>query len=185
MKRNNTKKLVLISLCIGINVIGALIAVTLKLPIFLDTIGTFLIAFLFGPIAGIITGILSYLITTMTFDPYALYFIPSQITVGLLAGIIYKKGGFKKKAIMPFSTLLIAICSAIVAAIASAVVFGGITSSGNSIIIIYLKNMGLGLVPSIFITQILTEFIVKMMIVLLVINIIKAMPNNFKLESNV
>ena len=104
MKRNNTKKLVLISLCIGINVIGALIAVTLKLPIFLDTIGTFLIAFLFGPIAGIITGILSYLITTMTFDPYALYFIPSQITVGLLAGIIYKKGGFKKKAIMPFST---------------------------------------------------------------------------------
>ena len=110
MKRNNTKKLVLISLCIGINVIGALIAVTLKLPIFLDTIGTFLIAFLFGPIAGIITGILSYLITTMTFDPYALYFIPSQITVGLLAGIIYKKGGFKKKAIMPFSTLLIAIC---------------------------------------------------------------------------
>ena len=48
MKRNNTKKLVLISLCIGINVIGALIAVTLKLPIFLDTIGTFLIAFLFG-----------------------------------------------------------------------------------------------------------------------------------------
>lgn len=86
---------------------------------------------------------------------------------------------------MPFSTLLIAICSAIVAAIASAVVFGGITSSGNSIIIIYLKNMGLGLVPSIFITQILTEFIDKMMIVLLVINIIKAMPNNFKLESNV
>ena len=169
MKRNNTKKLVLISLCIGINVIGALIAVTLKLPIFLDTIGTFLIAFLFGPIAGIITGILSYLITTMTFDPYALYFIPSQITVGLLAGIIYKKGGFKKKAIMPFSTLLIAICSALVAAIASAVVFGGITSS----------------VPSIFITQILTEFIDKMMIVLLVINIIKAMPNNFKLESNV
>ena len=45
--------------------------------------------------------------------------------------------------------------------------------------------MGLGLVPSIFITQILTEFIYKMMIVLLVINIIKAMTNNFKLESNV
>ena len=37
----------------------------------------FLIAFLFGPIAGIITGILSYLITTMTFDPYALPNIPT------------------------------------------------------------------------------------------------------------
>ena len=59
MKKNNTSKLVLISLCVGVNVIGALIAVALKLPIFLDTIGTFIVAFLFGPMAGVITGILS------------------------------------------------------------------------------------------------------------------------------
>lgn len=180
MKKNNTSKLVLISLCVGINVIGALIAVVLKLPIFLDTIGTFMVAFLFGPIAGIITGVLSYSITTVTFDPYALYFIPSQIMVGLLAGILYKKKGFNKKAIIPFSTLLIATASAFVAAISSAFVFGGITSSGNSIIVMYLKNMGLGLVPSVFITQILTEFIDKMLIVVLVLNIIKVIPKSFK-----
>lgn len=182
MKKNNTKKLVIISLGITINVIGALIAVALKLPIFLDTIGTFLMSFLFGPVVGMITGILSYLITSMTFDPYALYFIPSQITVGLLAGIIYKKGGFKKGSVITFSILLIAICSAIVAAIASAAVFGGITSSGNSIIVVYLKNMGLGLVPSVFITQIVTEFIDKLIIVLIVLNFIKSIPNNIKLQ---
>lgn len=179
MKKNNTSKLVLISLCVGVNVIGALIAVALKLPIFLDTIGTFIVAFLFGPMAGVITGILSYSITTLTFDPYALYFIPSQIIVGFLAGVLYRKGAFKKKAIMPFSTLLIASCSAFVAAIASAFVFGGITSSGNSIIVMYLNSLGLGLVPSVFITQILTEFIDKMIIVLLVFNVIKVMPKNF------
>ncbi|MEN8075385.1 ECF transporter S component [Clostridioides difficile] len=184
MKKNNTSKLVLISLCVGINVIGALIAVALKLPIFLDTIGTFTVAFLFGPIAGMITGVLSYSITTVTFDPYALYFIPSQIVVGLLAGILYKKGGFKKKVMIPFTTLLIASCSAFVAAIASAFVFGGITSSGNSIIVMYLSNLGLGLVPSVFITQILTEFIDKIIIVLLVFNVIKVMPKNFKAQVN-
>ena len=184
MKKNNTNKLVLISLCIGINVIGALIAVALKLPIFLDTIGTFTIAFLFGPISGMVTGILSYLITTVTFDPYALYFIPSQIVVGLLAGILYKNGGFKKKVIAPFSILLIASCSAFVAAIASAYVFGGITSSGNSIIVMYLNSIGLGLVPSVFITQILTEFIDKIIIVVLVFNVIKVIPKNFKLQRN-
>lgn len=184
MKENNTNKLVFISLCIGTNVIGALIAVALKLPIFLDTIGTFMVAFLFGPIAGMVTGLLSYLITTVTFDPYALYFIPSQLVVGLLAGFLYKKSGFKRKAIIPFTTLFIAACSAFVASIASAFVFGGITSSGNSIIVIYLKNLGLDLVPSVFITQILTEFIDKMIIVLLVLNVIKFLPNNFKRTIN-
>ncbi|WP_195989070.1 ECF transporter S component [Clostridium sp. D53t1_180928_C8] len=183
MKKNNTKKLVLISLCVSINVIGALIAVALKLPIFLDTIGTFIVAFLFGPLSGVATGVLSYLITTLTFDPYAFYFIPSQVVVGLLAGFFYKKGAFRKRTIIPFITLTIAICSAFVAALASAFVFGGITSSGNSIIVMYLNSLGFGLVPSVFVTQILTEFIDKMIIVLLVFNAIRVIPKNFKIQS--
>lgn len=180
--KNKTSKLVLMSLCIGINVIGALIAVAFKLPIFLDTIGTFIIAFTFGPIAGIITGVLSYLVTTITFDPYAIYFIPSQLVVGLLAGMLYKKGGFKKKGVIPITTLLIASCSAFVAAIAAAYVFGGITSSGNTIIIKFLENMGLGLVQSVFITQVFTEFIDKMIIVLIALNTIKVLNNKTSIK---
>ena len=180
MNRNNTNKTVLIALCICINIVGALISVSFKLPIFLDTIGTFTIGFLFGPIAGIITGILSYLITTITFDPYAIYFIPSQIVVGALSGYLYGKGAFKSKVKIVLSSIIIAISAATVAAIASAYVFGGITSSGNSIMVVYLNNLGLGLVPSVFITQILTEIADKLLIVFLVLNIIKVLPRGFK-----
>ena len=183
MNRNNTNKTVLIALCICINIIGALISVSFKLPIFLDTIGTFTIGFLFGPVAGMITGVLSYLITTITFDPYAVYFIPSQIVVGALSGYLYGKGAFKSKIKIVLSSIIIATSAATVAAIASAYVFGGITSSGNSIIVVYLNNLGLGLVQSVFITQILTEIADKLLIVFLVLNIIRILPRGFKEQS--
>ena len=64
------------SIAVVINIVGAFIATTLKLPIFIDTIGTFLSAFLFGPVGGMLTGMVTSLINGLTFDPYSLYFIP-------------------------------------------------------------------------------------------------------------
>ena len=55
MKRNNTFKLIIMAMAVVINIVGAFVAATLKLPIFIDTIGTFLSAFLFGPISGMLT----------------------------------------------------------------------------------------------------------------------------------
>ena len=48
MKKTNTFKITIMSIAVVINIIGAFIATTLKLPIFIDTIGTFLSAFLFN-----------------------------------------------------------------------------------------------------------------------------------------
>ena len=56
MRNNNIFKITFMSIAIVINILGGFIAIALKLPIFIDTIGTFLIAFLFGPISGAITG---------------------------------------------------------------------------------------------------------------------------------
>ena len=46
MKKTNTFKITIMSIAVVLNIIGAFIAVALKLPIFIDTIGTFLSAFL-------------------------------------------------------------------------------------------------------------------------------------------
>ena len=97
MKRNNTFKLIIMAMAVVINIVGAFVAATLKLPIFIDTIGTFLSAFLFGPISGMLTGIVTALINGLTFDPYSLYFMPVQLVIGIVAGVCYKKNLFKGK----------------------------------------------------------------------------------------
>lgn len=177
MNRNsNTFKITFMSLAVVINIVGAFIAASLKLPIFIDTIGTFLSAFLFGPIGGVLTGLATSLINGLTFDPYSLYFMPVQIIIGLMAGLCYKKGLFKGKLIV-LGIIIVTIIGSLIASLISAFVFGGITSSGTSFIIMYLKEAGVNIVASIFSTQILFDLLDKSIAVSLVLALIKALPN--------
>lgn len=177
MNRKNTFKITFMSLAVVINVVGAFIAASLKLPIFIDTIGTFLSAFLFGPLAGVLTGLATSLINGLTFDPYSLYFMPVQIIVGLIAGICYKKELFKGKSSI-LGTVIVTVTGSIVASFISAYVFGGITSSGTSFIVMYLKETGVNIVSSVFSTQILFDLLDKSIAVFIVLTLIKALDKN-------
>lgn len=184
MKRSNTFKITIMSIAVVINIVGAFIATTLKLPIFIDTIGTFLSAFLFGPVGGMLTGMVTSLINGLTFDPYSLYFIPVQAIIGLMAGVCYKKNLFKGKFLI-LGIIITTVMGSIVASLISAFVFGGITSSGTSFIVMYLKEAGVNIVTSVFSTQILFDLIDKGITVLLVLTILKALPANIKVTSGV
>ena len=184
MKRTNTFKITIMSIAVVINIVGAFIAATLKLPIFIDTIGTFLSAFLFGPVSGMLTGIVTSLINGLTFDPYSLYFIPVQVIIGLMAGICYKKNLFKGKFLI-LGIIITTVMGSLVASLISAFVFGGITSSGTSFIVMYLKEAGVNIVTSIFSTQILFDLVDKSITVLLVLTILKAVPANIKVTNRV
>ncbi|MBQ8998232.1 MAG: ECF transporter S component [Clostridium sp.] len=184
MKRSNTFKITIMSIAVVINIVGAFIATILKLPIFIDTNGTFLSAFLFGPVGGMLTGMVTSLINGLTFDPYSLYFILVQAIIGLMAGICYKKNLFKGKFLI-LGIIITTVMGSIVASLISAFVFGGITSSGTSFIVMYLKEAGVNIVTSVFSTQILFDLIDKGITVLLVLTILKALPANIKVTSGV
>ena len=94
MRNNNTLKITIMALAIALNFIGGLIAISLKLPIYFDSIGTVLVGFLFGVVPAILTGVVSYIVNYITFDPCALYFIPAQIIIALCSGIFYRRGLF-------------------------------------------------------------------------------------------
>lgn len=184
MKKTNTFKITIMSIAVVLNIIGAFIAVALKLPIFIDTIGTFLSAFLFGPVGGMLTGMVTSLINGLTFDPYSLYFIPVQVIIGLMAGICYKRNLFKGKFLILGITIT-TVMGSLMASLISAFVFGGITSSGTSFIVMYLKKAGVNIVASIFSTQILFDLVDKGITVLLVLTILKAVPTNIKVTNRV
>lgn len=181
MKKTNTFKITIMAFAVVINIIGAFIAILLKLPIFIDTIGTFLSAFLFGPVGGVLTGIVTSLINGLTFDPYSLYFFPVQLVIGLTAGICYKKNLFNGKFVI-FGIIITTIIGSLLSSLISAFVFGGITSSGTSFIVMYLKEAGVNIITSIFSTQILFDLLDKTVTVLIVLSILKALPKNIKIS---
>src|SRR5918996_5965177 len=59
----STRVIALIPVAIAINIVlGYMVQTVLKLPIYLDSIGTILVGVLAGPIAGAVTGVLTNLI---------------------------------------------------------------------------------------------------------------------------
>lgn len=70
----SSQALVLIVISIAINMIGGQLASMVKLPIFLDSIGTLISAVLLGPVIGMLTGLLTNLLWGLLTDPIAAAF---------------------------------------------------------------------------------------------------------------
>ena len=77
----NVQKICLIAFAICINFVGGQIALFLKLPIYLDSIGTVFIASILGPFYGMLPNLISGLLMGMTVDVYSLYYAPVGISL--------------------------------------------------------------------------------------------------------
>src|SRR3954467_4042734 len=99
----STRVIALMPVAIAINiVIGYTVQTVLKLPVYLDSIGTILVGVLAGPIAGALTGGLANLIWTYVLpapfhSDYAAPFFIVAVEIGLLAGIFGRLGFFRSR----------------------------------------------------------------------------------------
>ncbi|SEO20733.1 signal transduction histidine kinase, LytS [Halogranum amylolyticum] len=157
----STTTWVLIPLGIGINAIGGFIASTLKLPLFLDNIGTMLIGILAGPWAAALTGGLANVVQAMLGNPVQLAFFPVPVAIGLVTGFLARRGWFDnaKKTIVP--ALVLTVVATLIATPIVVLVFGGVTSSGTSLVTATLVATGRSLVESAATAQLGVEFVDK------------------------
>ena len=109
----DTRTIVLIPIAIAINIIlGQTVAAALKVPVYLDSIGTILVGVLAGPIAGAVTGGLANLIWTYVLpapfhSDYAAPFFIVAVEIGLLAGVFGRLGFFRSRPNTPTNRLAI------------------------------------------------------------------------------
>src|SRR4029078_3615096 len=101
--RFDTRTIVLIPIAIAINIVlGQTVSAVLKVPIYLDSIGTILVAVLAGPIPGLVTGLLANLIWTYVLPPpfhsdFAAPFAVVAAWIGFFAGLVAQFGFFRRR----------------------------------------------------------------------------------------
>ena len=101
--RFDTRTIVLIPIAIAINIVlGQTVGTVLKIPIYLDSIGTILVGVLAGPIPGLVTGLLANLIWTYVLPPplqsaYAAPFAIVAAEIGFLSGVFGQIGSFRSR----------------------------------------------------------------------------------------
>lgn len=166
-----------IAFAVVINIVGGEIALLLRLPIYLDSIGTFFIAALYGPVYGMLPSLLSGLIFGLTSDIYSLYYAPVGILLGFLTGMVWKK-----KTDSPWwlfiAALIVTVPTSLVSACITAGLFGGITSSGSSVLVQLLAKTSLGLTMSCFIVQLLTDYLDRVFGLLIVKELLNKIPKS-------
>lgn len=181
MHHKQTMKQCITAMGIVLNVAGAFIAMNLKLPIYMDSIGTMMTAALLGPFYGGLAGLLGGIASGFTFDVYSFYYAIPQMTTGIMAGLLFKTFWMKGR-YLPIGSFLATLPCTLLSAIVTGVCFGGLTSSGSSLIVILLDRLGVPMTASIFATQILTDYADKFLAVSLVTVLLAAMTYEMKVK---
>jgi len=169
--------LALIPIAIAINVaLGQLVQSVLKLPIYLDSIGTVLVGILLGPLAGAITGLLANIIWGLTLAPSALPFAAVAAVIGLIAGYAGQYGATQTWWKMALFGVLTGIVAAAISAPIATYVFGGVTGAGTDVLVAMFQNLGASVLGASFAQGAVSDPLDKTITYLVVWAIISALP---------
>ena len=176
----STKSLVLIPIAVGINLIGGTLSSTLKLPLFLDMIGTTVIACLSGPwvaaLCGLLTNVFLALVANPVYLPYAL----SSVLCGLVIGYMVKAGLFKRIWGVVLVWLACALVNTVTASLITVFVYGGATGvNGTSVLTAALVVAVKNIVISVLSSSMLENLIDKGITVLIAYVIVRRIPKRF------
>jgi len=125
----STPVLVLIPVAVGINYVGKLFAQLLKLPLWLDSIGTVIASMLSGPIVGSISGAINNIIYGLTMDPISFVYALTSVAIGLTVGIMAYKGRINNLWRAVVVGLVVALVAAVVSTPLNVIFWGGQTGN--------------------------------------------------------
>ncbi|OLF19854.1 ECF transporter S component [Aeromonas sp. YN13HZO-058] len=163
-------------ICIAINMVAGQAVSMLKLPIFLDSIGTVLCAILAGPWMAIATGLLTNLLWGLLTGPIAAAFAPVAMMIGLSAGLMARAGWFNNLPKVVVSSVVITLALTLVAIPIRSYLFGGATGSGADFMVAYLHAMGSDLQESVAVTVLGTNLLDKLLTVLIAWGLVRRLP---------
>ncbi|MHA7283597.1 ECF transporter S component [Arthrobacter sp. TMS2-4] len=170
-----TSSLVIMPLGIALNIAVGQIAGSLGMQIYLDAIGTVLVAVLAGPAAGAATGAISNAIWGL-FNPFALPFAAGAALIGLLAGLAARYGAFRSLYSVPVAGLVVGAVGGLVAAPVAVFMFGAAGTFGTNAIIAVFRSMGDKLLVAATKQGLLSDSLDKIVVFVIVALIVYSLP---------
>ena len=167
--------LLIIPVGVAVNFVGGQLASILKLPMYLDTIGTIFAAMLCGPWVGAVTGGLTNVVTGIA-NPVNFAFIPVNVIAGLVTGFLSRKQMFSVWWKWLISMFVMAWVSIIVSAPIVVLVYGGVTGGGTSIITAAAMAAGANIWAAFFGTEGVFQVLDRIISFLICWAVIKVIP---------
>ncbi|MGB9614184.1 MAG: ECF transporter S component [Fervidobacterium sp.] len=175
--RFTTAVLVLIPVVVGINYAGKFFAEFLKLPLWLDSIGTILASILAGPVVGGLSGAINNIIYGLTAGPISFVYALTSIGIGVAAGLLYKAKMFENAFRALLSGLIIALVATIISVPLNVIFWEGQTGNiWGDALFAFLMSKNVGIWLSSFFDELVVDLVDKVLSVFIAFGIFKVLP---------
>jgi energy-coupling factor transport system substrate-specific component len=163
----------------ALNIVGSTINTALKLPIFLDMIGTCVAAIVLGPWWGALVGVITNVGGSLINGPIGIPFALANVAGALVWGYGVRSWGMGRNNVTYF-ILNIIVSLAVTAAAAPIVifVFGGATGHSSDALTAAFAQAGQDLITSVFASNIIVSLADKIIAGYVALAIINALPSN-------
>lgn len=176
---------VLIPVAIAINVVGSFVVGLLRIPLFLDVIGTVMLAIIAGPwvaiVAGALTNVVLGFVRSPTFIPFGLV----QVAIALVVGYIALRGWFRIQEAKDYVWLaaagvLVALTAVIVSTPIAVWLFGGLTGNPVDVVTGFFLATGSGIFEAVLAQGFITESVDKIASVVIAYFIAVSIPERYR-----
>jgi energy-coupling factor transport system substrate-specific component len=166
----------LVPAAVALNIVGNYINDTLKLPTFLDMIGTAVVAITIGPWWGALAGALTNTVNGFISSPISLPFAACNVIGALVWGYGVRWGMAKT---LPRYFILACLCALAVTLMAVPIyvfVFGGATGHFSDMMTAAFVGMGQQLIVAVFSSNIIVSLADKIIASFVALAILEALP---------
>jgi energy-coupling factor transport system substrate-specific component len=188
-------RLVVIALCAALNFSIGTIVYLVKLPIYLDSIGTILCAFLLAAdrktafVCAWLAATMSLILSALTINPFIPWFAGTDVAIALVSAFLTTRGvaTFRARPLPMAAFLARVVMYGVITGVAAAVVsapvvaylFGGVTGSGSAVVVAVFLKAGQQLLSASLSSGLTIDPIDKTLQVLLAALLYRATPSDF------
>lgn len=166
----------LIPAAVALNIVGNYINDSLRLPTFLDMIGTAVVAITIGPWWGALAGALTNTVNGFISSPISLPFAVVNVVGALVWGYGVRWGMAKSLPRYFILALLVALASTLMAVPIYVFLFGGATGHFSDMMTAAFVGMGQNLITSVFSSNIIVSLADKIIASFVALAILEALP---------
>ena len=164
--------------CIFLNYAGKLIGQRMELPLWLDSYGTVLTAYLYGPVCGAIVGMAVNIVYGIMYSYTHMIYGIVSMSIGIVVGVLAKKGWFENL----FGTLsigfILTVNSVLISVPCNYIFFGGQVGNtwGDGVIAMF-ESIGINRLVSHIAGQFYIDFLDKVLMCLCLYILIRISRN--------
>lgn len=181
-RRAKPEFLALVVVCVVTNLGMGFVVAALKLPFYLDSIGTVLATAIGGPAIGIATAVVSVIVGSL-YTPTLWAYALTGVAISLYTTVCLRLGYLSAVRATVAWGLGLGVISAIASAPVTAFLWGGVSFSGSDAITAYFRVMGSTLLDSVLLSGLATDPIDKLFTSLIAYAVLRRLPDRLKLPN--